>query len=483
MPSISQTLTDRYNAFIAKARPWDFFMGLADYLEYVLTTPSLKKVVDEQVAARDAEYQEIARLEEQSSQEFLEAWQRLTSIATKHKLDVGTFTAFTSAIPTPPGQKMETIPEQMKAFEDGRLGMSGFRSDHLERFVFDMATNLLKLGYENELGEYLVTVPEAATYFARVNGPNESGLVYGGNEHGNFIFSKTWPERFAKVRQVERARNHKTWGAFDEVLKFWQGRQEFLKGAGFFEAMQDVASTEYRFGGKDALDVAWAAKDLGLMEENHDVAPSALHFLRLEDFRTRVPTVAGVLYNSLPENNTPEAKTRRAAVNKAFQKVRDEAWRDRVDAHMERMEAFLEQYELDQAERQTEEDATGRWWSTGSSPTYDFDQKQILLDGRTCQIPVTAVNQTVLCEALFSQPLGEWVTEEQVITLFWRGTRGRHDMENRKSFYDAARAINATVLKQFGIGRFLQYQPIRRVRVRKEIFTENSDSLRADSDS
>ena len=90
-------------------------------------------------------------------------------------------------------------------------------------------------------------------------------MAYAGNTYGNFIFSKTWPERFAKVRRVEKARDMKPWGAFEDLLKFWQARQEVLKGAGFFQAMRDASDTkqEYKFGGNDALEVAWAAKDLG----------------------------------------------------------------------------------------------------------------------------------------------------------------------------------------------------------------------------
>ena len=80
-------------------------MGLADYMQYVLDTPVLKKVVDEQIAIRDAEYKEIVLLEEESAGEFRRAWKKLISVAKKHNLDIGTFTAFTSAIPVPPEEK------------------------------------------------------------------------------------------------------------------------------------------------------------------------------------------------------------------------------------------------------------------------------------------------------------------------------------------------------------------------------------------
>jgi hypothetical protein len=466
MATISQNLTDRYNDFIGKVRPWDFFMGLANYLEYVHATPALKKVVEEQVAIRDAEFAEIERLEEQSSNEFREAWKQLMTIVEKHKLDVSTFTAYTSAIPTPPGRALETIVEQMEAYEDGRISMSGFHSDHLERFVFDVAANLTKLGYGEELGEYAVTIQQAASYFAQINGPSDNGLVYAGNEYGNFIFSKTWPERFSKVRSVERARDHKVWGAFDDLLKFWEARQEFLKGAGFFETMRDVESTEYKFGGKDALEVAWAVKDLEVMEENHDTSEEPLHFLRVEDFRTRAASVAGALLSSLPENNTPEALMKARARKQALDQARDKYWKQAVNAHMEHVEAFMERYEEDRVSREADEIIEQRWWSNGATPSFESASGKIFLDDKSCQIPLTAGNQQAVCSKLFESPIGTWLMEVDVINNFSRGD------QSPRAFSDAVRAINKQIYTDFGIRKMLEYSASRRVRVRKEVFED-----------
>ena len=110
-------------------------------------------------------------------------------------------------------------------FETGEISISGFYSDNLQRYLFDIAVNLLKLGYQKELEQFVVTPTEYGRYNDDVNGLN-TNMRFGGNVRGNFIFTKTWPKRFEEERIVNAAREIEPWGAFEMLVKFWKARTE-----------------------------------------------------------------------------------------------------------------------------------------------------------------------------------------------------------------------------------------------------------------
>jgi hypothetical protein len=466
MQTISQQLNDRYNNFIGAIRPWDFFERLSFYWIYVLKTPDLRKIVEEQLAIRDEVYAEIAELEEKSIDEFLQVKKKLIKIIERNKIDINTFVAFTSAIPVPRGQKMENILEQMEAIEDGRISMSGYRSDHLERFLHDLAANLLKLGFGKNVEEFIAPLPDAQAYYARING-HDLEFTHGGSTHGDFIFSHTWPKRFEKERAVDRIKKSKAWGAFDKFTQFWEAHQEYSKDSSFRDTIVNVSKNlSHEFEGHYAINVIYAVQDLELLAENHETTDKVLRFLRVDDFRTWAVTVEAVLLDSLPENNTPEAKMTSRARTAALKKAKDEAWRDKIDIFAQRFEDFINEYETDKLENEAEF-SIGKWWSNDDKPIYSSETGSIIWKNKECKIPLTAINQLAICEEAFSEShfFGDWIKEIDVVTRFSKGE------DSKRSLSDAVRHVNKRTKIDFGVDIF-KYDASRRYRIRsQELFT------------
>ena len=211
-----QNLEHSYKTFIDRKQPFDFFKGLAEYLEYIFSVPILKKEFDKQLAERRVLYKQIEVLENKTRQELDQAKEKLFALIKKIKVDIVSFNRYqTWAFPS--GET--NILQEMEAYENkGALG-SVFVSDEIERHLFDIAANLLKAGRRKELSEFIVSSKEYAIYYRRINGSSQ--YIYIGNQDGNFIFSKTWPERWEKVANFERERVLKLWGSFETLLQFY----------------------------------------------------------------------------------------------------------------------------------------------------------------------------------------------------------------------------------------------------------------------
>ena len=202
-----------------------FFAGLGDYMDYVMSIPKLALVVKNQLDIRDVGYEKIRQIENQAIKELNVAKDKLLKIIKEKKIDPGTLNQDLSFIPAAPSGSKINILESLKMFETGEISISGFYSDNLQRYLFDIAVNLLKLGYQKELEQFVVTPTEYGRYNDDVNGLN-TNMRFGGNVRGNFIFTKTWPKRFEEERIVNAAREIEPWGAFEMLVKFWKARTE-----------------------------------------------------------------------------------------------------------------------------------------------------------------------------------------------------------------------------------------------------------------
>lgn len=82
-------------------------------------------------------------------------------------------------------------------------------------------------------------------------------------------------------------------------------------------------------------------------------------------------------------------------------------------------------------------------------PFLNEAHREIIFLDKHCEIPVG--NQFELAKALFKEPVGTWIKENDVVHSFSRG-------EGKQSFYDAQRLLNERIKKDLGIQNLLEYQ-------------------------
>jgi hypothetical protein len=364
----TQNLERHYDLFANATSSWEFFSGLANYSSYVLKTPELRRIVGREMQKRNAMLRKRGRYENRAIQELNEVKEKLLSVIEINKIDVRGFDQASSWKPNPRG-KDETILTDLKFFEEGKISISGNYSDNLEHYIFDIAANLLRLGYEKEIKDFIVSNEQYAGYYARINGNEGSGLVLDGNIHGAFIFSKTWPSRFEQDRAIERARNLEPWGAFEALIKLHKAREAVLDDKNLRGILVDAFhDTDYVFDTHDAVNIVYAAEDIKALMKNSYADERELGYLKISRFRPLSATVHSYMlqnFISEPDRIRSVAMTQalkrkreeleRAILNKAVQRM--DQFMDKYEPMMEGMEAFMKEHEPEKYKKAEEEKA------------------------------------------------------------------------------------------------------------------------------
>lgn len=469
MSGISETLEIRFKHLMTFELPWAFCHALGDYLYYVMSVPVLKQVVDREFKKRLGEYAEIDVLENQTLSEMRGAKKTLLKIIEERKIDVSKFTP--SPLMLTVSEDKHTMLDELERFEMGKISVGGFHSDYLENYLFDIAVNISKLGYVDDLKEFTVSDSEYGTYQSEING-HDIVRIFGGNTRGNFIFSETWPKRFQKVTAVGIARKHETWGAFEGLLKFWKAREEVIKNTNldqiFINCLDDK---RYPFQDSEAADIVGIAEDLKNITENSAMPESHLEYLRLNDLRIQVSTAHLELVQAASQKEELP-KLDLTTMSKAIRNKKEQLRQQKIDDALDEIKAFMTEYRLDKLKRESDqqEDIGGKWWKTGSKPSYDRVARTIILEDRKCVIPPRAYNLQVICEKLFppTRYIGESVQEYDAIRLFLK--RKGKDVSPR-AFYDAVEDLNGKIEATLKVVDMLKYQDSPcQVRVRKELF-------------
>ena len=252
MSPIQQNLERSYQLFIDRDKALGFFQGLAEYMEYVLTTPALKSTVDSHIAERDAGYAKVDALEKDIFLEVETAKKKILKVVKDKKLDPKTFRRIG---PDMPG--MNPV-EELEAYETGGLSKSGWRSDNTMHYLFEIAANIKSAGHEDAIKEYVFSNDDYETYYRRAN---ESAIyLVIGNENGNFIFSSIWPDRVLAENLIKKERKLKPWGAFEALLCFKRAFDTVSRGGNFGTILQENAPTPVAV--HDAVEAAFMAEDI-----------------------------------------------------------------------------------------------------------------------------------------------------------------------------------------------------------------------------
>ena len=416
----------QYQLFIDQKERLGFFTGLTDYIEYIFSSPLLKKVADNEWDKRGLEYKKLHEYEQTSIAELEVAKKKLLELIEKDSIDTSNFVQHQSysALSSANGKK-ENILEQIEVFEKGDIILGGFYSDNLKDFLSDIATNLLDLGYGDELKDFIVSDSEYRAYYAKINGM--SSLSIENNKYGNFIFSETWPLRFQQVALIERQRKMEPWGSFEIIIQIRQARRAVANNLSHLETIQEAKNDpEYPLDGQDSVNVSRAAQDINAFMKNKTLTDTSMGFFKVSDLLPHVMKVHTTLLkgvagerNGLVIRNSPNTITK----------------------------------------KNQQESSDDRWWKN-EKPNYK--NGVIKLADKECKLLKTAQNQRALCEKLFSRPIGEWLQSFDVDHNFKGET-------TKRSFYDTGKKLNEKINENFGIPNMLTVT-MARICINKNLF-------------
>lgn len=303
MNNIKDILERFYNNFINQEQGGYFFIGLADYLNYVLETPILSGLVFKVIEKRDEEYEKLESLEKKSFEELESAKTKLLKIIEENKID-------TYAIkPIFPFLANINIVEELKMFEKDRkeLNYSGHLIGQFNQYLFNIAKGISEQGHKDKLAEFTLSEKE---YTEHHNEP-QNGVYFGNNIYGNFVFSKTLKFKRKQEEYIENARKSELWSVFDELLKFNRAFTEKRKNRYSFEFLNnETAATNKEV--RDNVDITYMIEDLDKINgvKNNNILSDGIYKLNRSEFKNYATRTNTFLLNELvkTENKILENK-------------------------------------------------------------------------------------------------------------------------------------------------------------------------------
>jgi hypothetical protein len=209
---MSNELENIYLSFKDNVEPLDFFNGLGRYTTYIYDNPKLKKVFEGQINERNKRYRIIEKLEQRSLEEMRAIEKYLKSIIKSKKINTDIFKRYISF----PFHDEVNFFQSLENFNNGKVNLNGFTSDALNSFLYDIVINLKNLGYKKHIKKFMVNDIEYQKYYSKMNSSN----IVIKNEYGNYVFSKSWPERIKELTILNNERVFKSWGYFEKINNF-----------------------------------------------------------------------------------------------------------------------------------------------------------------------------------------------------------------------------------------------------------------------
>lgn len=256
---VLQNLERLYKLAIEQEQRFPFFKALHAYLEFALKEPTLKSIIEEQMAQRNDQYNRINEAEEEAVKEMRLAKDRILSIVKKKKIDASDFDRPSTFPVWDTGGK--NIVEELEAIENKEVEFYSAQSysGRLQSYLFDISAGLLKRGYGKELGDLVVSEKEYGEYYQRINGT--SGYFFASNVNGNFIFSKYWPKTFEYKNLMERERVLKPWGQFEKAIQFMRAFHNVLTDTSTWKIQETMSPYDYLLDEKDLVEVFHMTED------------------------------------------------------------------------------------------------------------------------------------------------------------------------------------------------------------------------------
>jgi hypothetical protein len=308
MNTISENLDRRFKSLISDEQPSVFFKSLFEYIQYVHSQPTLEAVVIPEIELRAAKTKLLATIE-------------------KTGIDTNSFQRFRL------WGNSGNIIEELTAFEKGTYSKSGWYSDNLEHYIFDIAANLRAAGHGAELSEFIVSPEQYDKYWRSIDGPGHYTIY--GDERNAFIFSQSWPKRFQVMALTEKERSLKLWGDFEALLRFERAYEAISKNGNFSTILRDedihtMLDADEKVAianmGEDLLILIGDGKDTYKNRYSH--TPNRIDYLHVKTFRPHAQRVHISLMEALekPGINSQTKELSAASKKKLFilEKLKEE---------------------------------------------------------------------------------------------------------------------------------------------------------------
>lgn len=308
---IQNSLERYYKSCVERTDPLAFYKGLKEYLDYVFATPDLKEAFEYHLKERNNLYIKYLSREKATIKEMKVA---ANTLLRKVKETGVNPDEFEIQIVGPMRPFYNNLVEELIAHKDNKVQSIDFWTEQVERYLFEIAFNLTKMGHGNAVKQYLVKRDDFGHYHIRVNRPTNFYLPQEEEGRHFFIFSKTLPEFSEQKRLIENSRHLRPWGSIEKLYQFRiaydHSVTEVEPWAGF--AGNDTES--YFIEKVDAVKVRFMRSEIEPFLENlraFNTRPiEPLEYLALDKLRHALNTAHNFLMRPRINSNNQQSKTK-----------------------------------------------------------------------------------------------------------------------------------------------------------------------------
>jgi hypothetical protein len=185
MKNVIETLNTYYQSFINQKRDWGFFLGLADYIKYVVEAEEIDNILKPIVQAQNNDQKRLRKYEKEVIKETKEAKEKLAKIIKKHNI------------------LYESLIEEIKeyqAYEDGTIKSSQDEAGALSDALMNIIRNLLKNGHKKLVKDFAIEHKEIP------------------DEIGKYTFSKTLDLYYKEKEIFNEKFKTELWASWNHLI-------------------------------------------------------------------------------------------------------------------------------------------------------------------------------------------------------------------------------------------------------------------------
>lgn len=198
--SIKEGLDRHFNSFYSQTDDWHFFLGIADYVDFIKKEKTTNDLILDILKKRDEDFEKFQKLEKEALKELNSSKNTLLNIIKVNKLNY---------------DSLNKELEELRGYDEGRIHSSRSVADALNDNLFDIARNLSENGHLKLLD-------------ILIDNEREPKNIY-----GNFVFSK----KLSLLREEEEILEHKKktelWNAWNGLalvyIVIYKGNEELEK--------------------------------------------------------------------------------------------------------------------------------------------------------------------------------------------------------------------------------------------------------------
>jgi len=294
MNPVSENLKNYHDAFINETNLYDFFIGLAGYVNYILEVPELRAIIESVENKKLEEYEKLTNLENESMLELRVSKNKLFKIIEDCNIKPDSLkhvTSLRSAV-----FETENVIDTIKIFEDGGLRGRDFDSDTLDNYLFDIAVGISKQGYQSMLRNFII--------------PNKKA----NNEYSNvqYSFSNALIARRDQVERIKKSQRLEMWGVLDRLVGFQKSYLEQCENTSFKQILEKYGSKAHNhLAIRDVVNIALGAEDIGKIINMRygRTLDNDLFYLKLPDFKTYIKIAHPFLLKEISRLIIPDGST------------------------------------------------------------------------------------------------------------------------------------------------------------------------------